>query len=232
MKTVLLSDVHGCLREMKLLLSRVGFSETEDTLIFLGDMMDRGFRSYDTFRYFVALKETMGERCILCRGNHDHNVLFPPQSRIKNLKWFFSGRVLSDIDFFLHGERLSSTAPFLEKNTVLYYEEPRFFCVHAALVSERMEENSLETLLYDHRETRRNRYQGKLAVTGHIHELHPHYYAGDGGKGVRIPYGKTLELPKTGIISIDTGCAELNRLTVMVVEGNHYCLESIHRGGF
>jgi serine/threonine protein phosphatase 1 len=53
----------------------MGFREEEDLLINLGDTIDRGPAIYETFEYLHGLKERMGDRCVLIRGNHEQMML-------------------------------------------------------------------------------------------------------------------------------------------------------------
>ena len=42
MRTIIISDVHGCMTELTELLDKVKFNKNEDTIVFTGDLMDRG----------------------------------------------------------------------------------------------------------------------------------------------------------------------------------------------
>jgi len=81
----------------------------------------------------------------------------------------------------------------------------------------------------DHGVTRKNTYTGKLTITGHIHLMEPTWFDGSGGKGKPLPYGEWLPLPERGVICLDTGCAEGNKLTAMVVSDGQYRLHCVKR---
>ena len=74
-RTLIITDLHGCCDECRQLLDKMGFREEEDLLINLGDTIDRGPAIYETFEYLHGLKERMGDRCVLIRGNHEQMML-------------------------------------------------------------------------------------------------------------------------------------------------------------
>lgn len=62
----LVSDIHGCRKQLIELLTKIHFSET-DTLYVLGDVLDRGFDPIGTLRDLMDCKNV-----ILILGNHDY----------------------------------------------------------------------------------------------------------------------------------------------------------------
>jgi hypothetical protein len=78
MRTIVIGDVHGCFRELMLLLEKLKFNELQDRLIFAGDLVDRGPASGEVVRW---VRETHARTnglttCVL--GNHDD----------KHFRWF------------------------------------------------------------------------------------------------------------------------------------------------
>ena len=49
MKTIVVTDIHGCLEELESVLAQAGFDSEADKLICLGDLMDRGPYSFGVF---------------------------------------------------------------------------------------------------------------------------------------------------------------------------------------
>lgn len=59
-------DIHGCLTELKMLLSKLEFNFESDQMIFLGDLADRGSHNFETIQYVLS------HDCFhLVAGNHE-----------------------------------------------------------------------------------------------------------------------------------------------------------------
>ncbi len=69
MRTLIIGDVHGCLRELELLLEKVGYIHGQDRLIFVGDLINKGPNSLGVLQKVYDLKA----ECV--RGNHEHSFL-------------------------------------------------------------------------------------------------------------------------------------------------------------
>ncbi len=86
--TYVVTDIHGDLDALTYLLREVGFDEKRDILIVVGDMIDRGDRSYDTAQYcrinpFVFPLEGNHEglmRRALLRGGESYHVWLDEQN--------------------------------------------------------------------------------------------------------------------------------------------------------
>ena len=71
MANYLLGDIQGCDQALGLLLAKIDFSPSRDTLFCLGDLVNRGPDSLATLRRLMALGNSA--QCIL--GNHDLHFL-------------------------------------------------------------------------------------------------------------------------------------------------------------
>ena len=89
-RTLIITDIHGCYDECRSLLEKMSFDEERDILVNLGDTIDRGPAIYETFVFLRDLKERMGERFILIRGNHD---MFWDAKKSDGLNKQFAGRL-------------------------------------------------------------------------------------------------------------------------------------------
>ena len=54
-RTLVVSDIHGCVDEFKQLLNKVNFNAEEDQLVLLGDYVDRGPESRETVEFVMFL---------------------------------------------------------------------------------------------------------------------------------------------------------------------------------
>lgn len=73
MRTLVIGDVHGCLVELKALLDKLSYSPGQDTLVFVGDLVDRGPDPVGVVRFVRAL-QTAGN-VLVCVGNHDETLV-------------------------------------------------------------------------------------------------------------------------------------------------------------
>lgn len=70
MKYLIMSDVHGSYKEFKVAVENI-WNPKEETLIVIGDLVDRGPRSYSVVKKCMELKEKYGDKVIILKGNHE-----------------------------------------------------------------------------------------------------------------------------------------------------------------
>jgi len=70
-RTIAVGDVHGDLEGLERLLSRLPVLLPEDTLLFVGDYLDRGPRPAGVVRRVRALPGETAAKVVLLRGNHE-----------------------------------------------------------------------------------------------------------------------------------------------------------------
>lgn len=68
-RVIIVGDVHGCIDEFKAILHKCSFDSKEDTLILVGDLINKGPKSAEVVKYARELN------CFSVRGNHDEHVL-------------------------------------------------------------------------------------------------------------------------------------------------------------
>lgn len=91
-RIIFIGDVHGHFDELTALLEKIGYNSTNDRLILLGDLVDRGPKSKEV----VTWARTNNVECV--RGNHDQRYL----DIRKKIKW--------------HEENPGQTKPSILKN--------------------------------------------------------------------------------------------------------------------
>jgi len=73
-KIFAIGDIHGCLSRLERIISKIGIDSTEDTLVFIGDYIDRGPDSRGVVDFVLDLKRKI--RTVIClKGNHEQMFL-------------------------------------------------------------------------------------------------------------------------------------------------------------
>ena len=101
-----IGDVHGCAATLDALIGRLaddagGTLGPSDTLVFVGDYIDRGPDSPAVIDRMLALERDaeagLGPRCVFLRGNHDQMMLdYVDGVGDSNLWWINGGRTTMD----------------------------------------------------------------------------------------------------------------------------------------
>ena len=68
-RTFAIGDIHGDLAALRLLFERLPPMTSEDTIVFLGDYIDRGPDSAGVVAWIRELQQTTPAKCITLRGN-------------------------------------------------------------------------------------------------------------------------------------------------------------------
>src|ERR1700682_391412 len=75
MKTFVVGDIHGRCAQLHHLLDLLPRDESTDTLIFLGDLIDRGSDVPGCVEHVLSLCRANPEKVICLRGNHEQMLL-------------------------------------------------------------------------------------------------------------------------------------------------------------
>jgi len=107
MATYVIGDIHGCYNELLNLLDVIKFDEKKDSLIFLGDILNRGPDSLKTIRFIKSL----GDRSTVILGNHDLAFLaisygYIPNPKKNNISDLLKSEDLPDIRQWLCNQKL------------------------------------------------------------------------------------------------------------------------------
>ena len=73
-KIFAIGDIHGCYEKLRRLMARVPYDPQQDTLVFLGDYIDRGVQSREVLAYLCQLR-SQTEKVVMLMGNHEYLML-------------------------------------------------------------------------------------------------------------------------------------------------------------
>ena len=71
MATYAVGDIQGCYEPLVQMLDSVNFDQSKDTLLCVGDLVNRGPHSLETLRLLKSIKN----QCVTVLGNHDIHLL-------------------------------------------------------------------------------------------------------------------------------------------------------------
>ena len=168
-RTIAIGDIHGCLAALETLLTAVR-PRPDDTLVLLGDYVDRGPRTRGVIERLLALQRQC--RLVPLLGNHDEMMLnvYDGQKQLY-VNWLLFGgdATLASYDAAGPEDLPLAHIEFL-RSCLLYFELERYFFVHGRYRPELpLDAQPRETLLWDSIKI----YQpgphcsGKTAIVGH-----------------------------------------------------------------
>jgi serine/threonine protein phosphatase 1 len=135
-KIFAIGDIHGCFDKLRALISQLEINNSTDTLIFLGDYIDRGPQSVDVVDYLLHLSQK-GLKTVLLKGNHE--AMFLDYLSGKNKLTFLANGGCATLDNYMQNMNRSLNAiippshiDFLQ-SLHLYYETEAYIFVHAGL---------------------------------------------------------------------------------------------------
>ena len=88
-------DIHGQFYDLKELF-KVGGDVPDTNYLFMGDFVDRGFYSVETFLLLLALKVRYPDRIYLIRGNHESRQITQVEMKTGFLKDCYKTRIESN----------------------------------------------------------------------------------------------------------------------------------------
>jgi diadenosine tetraphosphatase ApaH/serine/threonine PP2A family protein phosphatase len=191
-------DIHGCYDKLLALMEKMDIDFESDTLVFLGDYIDRGPQSFEVVAYLAELKQRYANTIFL-KGNHEE-MLEKYLSGEDRITYLVNGGQQT-LESYMNRPRPEGEPAIpgmhLEffKSLKVYHETQNYIFVHAGLKNKvPLEKQKTEDLLWIRRRFIESKYDyGKMVVFGHT------------------PLHEPLLLPNK--IGIDTGAVYGNRLT-------------------
>ena len=199
-KIFVIGDIHGCFQKLCTLMDRIDYDGEQDTLVFLGDYIDRGYESYDVVQYLAGLSARR-QRIVFLKGNHEQ-MLENYLAGTMRFVYIVNGGAQTLENYQAH--RAGSLSPLIPDShlkffsgLLLYYEIDDYVFVHAGLRDNvPLRRQRPEDLLWIRDSFIRSDHDfGKRIIFGHT------------------PFAEPLVLPNK--IGIDTGAVYGNKLTCL-----------------
>lgn len=168
-RTIAIGDVHGCLAALDAVLAAVR-PQADDTLVFLGDYVDRGPNTLGVIERLLALRRRC--RLIPLLGNHDEMMLkvYDGQRELYVDWLFFGGNATLESYHTMEVDDIPAAHIDFLRSCRLYYETERHFFVHGNYRAELpLSAQPPETLLWESIRDREPgpHCSGKTAIVGH-----------------------------------------------------------------
>jgi serine/threonine protein phosphatase 1 len=201
-RIIAVGDVHGCAHALDALLDVIG-PEFDDTLVFLGDLVDQGPETREVLERVIELKSRC--RVVLIEGNHEEMMFAARESEGALRYWERCGGALTIDSYHFGGTMKDIPAAHwaLLKGCLPYYETDEFIFTHANyLPDEPMALQPGHELRWTVLEPAKQQphLSGKPVIVGHTEQRD----------------GNILDL---GFLAcIDTGCWRYGWLTAIDVE--------------
>lgn len=173
MATYAIGDIHGCWKALATLLDQVPI-KPEDTLITLGDYIDRGPSSARVLGWLID-RHQQGN-CIALRGNHEVMLQASVEGNMNVDHWLACGG-RETLESYLPSKQkrkpsLADVSPehllFLKKKLRPYHETDSHIFVHAAVLhGHSLEDQDEYTLYWERFQDIAPHQSGKTVICGH-----------------------------------------------------------------
>jgi len=203
-----IGDIHGCFEKLVILMDKIDIDLEKDTLIFMGDYIDRGPASFEVVAYLNDLRKRC-PKALFLKGNHEDMLGKYLSGPDKDTYIINGGKNTLDSyisrsqpgDSIIPREHLDFFGSLLP-----YYETKDYIFIHAGL-RENMPPSQQEEddLLWIRHEFIQSDYDfGKRVIFGHTPFLEPFVRANKIGIDTGAVYGNKLtcvRLPDVEFIS-------------------------------
>jgi serine/threonine protein phosphatase 1 len=208
-KIFAIGDIHGCLEKLKELMPKTGIDNQNDTLIFIGDYIDRGKFSSEVVNHVIRLQNEY-KKVVCLRGNHEDMLAHYLEGMNEDMYLNNGGiNTLHSYEIILSDtEERKRKIPaghrkFFE-SLLAYYETEDYIFVHAGMKPGlSLQEQTMHDLLWIRYEFIEAEYDfGKTVVFGHTPLNNPLINKSMIGIDTGAVYGGKLtcvELPKIKI---------------------------------
>ncbi len=135
-KIFAIGDIHGCYDKLLTLIEKIPVDFARDTLVFIGDYIDRGPHSIEVVDYLIQLKKRV-PTCIFLKGNHE-DMLEKYLDGTDRFTYLLNGGQQT-LDSYLRKTTRSDSHPIFPEHLEFFnslrllYETEEYIFVHAGL---------------------------------------------------------------------------------------------------
>ncbi len=172
MRLLAIGDIHGCSRALTALLNAVAPGPA-DRLVTMGDYVDRGPDSRGVLEILIPYQES--GRLVALRGNHEQMMVWARRGGESLRMWLLCGGMETLTSYGATEASLEALDAiperhwrFLEEDCVNWYQDSRFFFVHAnAYADLELDEQPEYMLLWEKLDEPCAHISGKVMICGH-----------------------------------------------------------------
>jgi len=170
-RTFVIGDIHGCLNTLRRLLDKIPWDPVSDTLIFVGDYIDRGEDPKGVVDIILSLKRQGAKiECLL--GNHEAMLMDYLKGKNRDL-YLFNGGTTTLASYRAQKKK---EEPLIPKDHLSFFSELKpyieledYYIVHAGFrPGRKIEDQSLEDMIWIRYEFIDSNHDfGKKVIFGH-----------------------------------------------------------------
>ncbi|MGD0021464.1 MAG: metallophosphoesterase family protein [Smithellaceae bacterium] len=212
-KMFAIGDVHGCAQKLRKLIGLIAANPHTDTLIFIGDYIDRGSSNRDVVDYVLQLKkEFKNVVCLL--GNHEQMFLNYLEGEDEEIYLYNGGKfTLSDYgiknsdSLNIRKKKIPEEHLLFYRSLLPYHQTKDYIFVHAGLIPGILiDKQAIDDLLWVRYKFIDSDYDfGKRVIFGHSPMNNPLIMENKIGIDTGAVYGgklTCLELPEVKIYQV------------------------------
>jgi len=197
-----IGDIHGCMDKLDTLMGKIDIDFRVDTLVFLGDYIDRGNSSFEVVSFLITLKR-QHENIIFLKGNHEE-MLENYLAGIDRFTYLSNGGQQT-IDSYMNRGYISGEEELIPedhihffRNLDLFYQTDNYIFVHAGLREKvDLEDQLQEDLLWIRQKFIKSTHDfGKRVIFGHTPLAEPFVQPNKIGIDTGAVYGNKLTCVK------------------------------------
>lgn len=180
-KIFAIGDIHGCFNQLEKLIKNLAIDKQYDTLVFIGDYIDRGSSAKEVVDYVIGLKSEF-KNVVCLTGNHEQMFLNYLEGTDEAI-YLYNGGVATLLSYGISRFAMTRSKKMAIPSSHLlffqsllpYYETEEYIFVHAGLMPGlSLGEQTVHDLVWIRQEFIYSDYDfGKLIVFGHTPFVFP-----------------------------------------------------------